>query len=119
MNFWDKVTGNDMTREMAEFSARADRLPTEYQAAWDEITAHLWSRSSLTGRNLMPIFDGALGMLEEAASMDQPLDAVLGDDVEGFCTALADAEGAPSLRDTWRKQLNEAVARKLDDQKGA
>jgi len=40
-------------------------------------------------------------------------DDVLGDDIAGFCAALAGGEGARSYRDRWREQLNRNVARKL------
>jgi DNA-binding ferritin-like protein (Dps family) len=61
----------------------------------------------------MPILDGALGLLEETAADGQSIHEVLGDDIEGFCAALADAEGGRTYRDRWRKQLNRNVARKL------
>ena len=34
MNFWEKITGSDMTKEMKTFESRAEKLPAEYQAAW-------------------------------------------------------------------------------------
>ena len=105
MNFWERITGTDMTKEMRSFAARAAKLPAEYQSAWNEITTHLWSYADLTGRNLMPILGGALELLEEAATDGRDVAGVLGDDVEGFCAALASEEGARSLRDKWRAQL--------------
>lgn len=119
MNFWEQVTGSDMTKEMKSFEARAAALPADHRAAWDEIAASLWSHADLTGRNLMPILDGALGLLEEAAADGRDAASVLGGDVEGFCAALASEEGAQSIRDKWRTQLNAAVARKLNEQGGA
>ncbi|MET1249984.1 DUF1048 domain-containing protein [Sporolactobacillus sp. STCC-11] len=113
MNFWEKVTGSDMTKEMKAFELRAKKLPTDYQAAWDEIKTNLWSHSNFTGRNLMPILDGALGLLEESAVDGQSIQAVLGDDIKGFCSALAGEEGARSFRDKWREQLNNTIAKKL------
>ncbi|WP_313885562.1 DUF1048 domain-containing protein [Fodinicola feengrottensis] len=77
------------------------------------MSAHLLSYSDLTGRNLTPILDGALGLLEETASEKQSIHEVLGDDIEGFCAALAGGEGARNYRDRWREQLNRNVARKL------
>lgn len=41
----------------------------------------------------MPLLDGVLGLLEETAADGQGIHEVLGDDVEGFCTALAGGEG--------------------------
>ncbi|MNN36399.1 hypothetical protein D3C81_1502940 [compost metagenome] len=62
----------------------------------------------------MPILDGVIGMLEEAAAEGQSVEEVLGDDIKGFCSALVGEEGAKSFRDKWRKQLNNNVAKKLD-----
>jgi DNA-binding ferritin-like protein (Dps family) len=113
MNFWDTMTGSDLTRECTAFEARAEALPAGYQAAWEQIKVHLSPYSGFTGRNLMPILDGALGLLEETAADGQSIQEVLGDDIEGFCAALASGEGARSCRDRWREQLNRKVARKL------
>jgi DNA-binding ferritin-like protein (Dps family) len=113
MNFWEKVTGNDMTKELKAFESRVKKLPADYQEAWEEIKANLWSHSDFTGRNLMPILDGVLGLLEEAAADGQSAQEVLGDDIKGFCLALAGEEGAKSFRDKWREQLNNSVAKKL------
>lgn len=113
MTFWDKITGNDMTRELKALQSRAKNLPADHQAAWEEIKANLWPHSDFSGRNLMPILDGALGLLEVAAADGQSALEVLGDDITGFCSALVGSEGAKSYRDKWREQLNSAVAKKL------
>jgi DNA-binding ferritin-like protein (Dps family) len=113
MNFWEKVTGSDMTREFKNFERRVKKLPTDYQAAWEEINAHLWSYTDFTGRNLMPILDRVLALLEETAADGQRIQEVLGDDIKGFCSALAGEEGAKSFRDKWREQLNKNIAKKL------
>ncbi len=113
MNFWEKITGSDMTKAMKAFESRAQKLPAEYQAAWAEIHLNIWKYSDFTGRNLMPILDGVLGLLEETAADGQSVQEVLGDDIKGFCSALAGEEGARSYRDKWRKQLNNNIAKKL------
>lgn len=113
MNFWDTITGNDLTREWRAFEARAAALPPQYQQAWQEIVAQLFPYGDFTGRNLMPILDGTLGLLEESAADGQDIAEVLGDDRGGFAQALAGAEGAGTFRDRWRRQLNQTVARKL------
>ncbi|WP_033295721.1 DUF1048 domain-containing protein [Amycolatopsis jejuensis] len=113
MNFWETITGSDLTREWKTFETRAEALPDDYRSAWEKIKAHLTPYSDFTGRNLMPILDGALGLLEETASDGQNIHDVLGDDIAAFCAALAGGEGARSYRDRWRKQLNRNVARKL------
>ncbi|MBB5782176.1 DUF1048 domain-containing protein [Nonomuraea jabiensis] len=113
MNLWDAMTGNDLTREMKAFEVRAQKLPDDYRAAWEQIKAHLFPYGDFTGRNLMPILDNALGLLEETAADGQSIHEVLGDDIGGFCAALAGGQGARNFRDRWREQLNRNVARKL------
>jgi DNA-binding ferritin-like protein (Dps family) len=113
MNFWESITGSEMTKEMKAFESRVKKLPADYQAAWEKINANLWTHSDFTGRNLMPILDGVLGLLEESAADGQSVQEVLGDDIKGFCSALAGEEGAKSYRDKWREQLNNNISKKL------
>jgi DNA-binding ferritin-like protein (Dps family) len=53
MNFWETITGSDLTREWKAFEARAEALPADYRAAWEQIKAHLSHYSGFTGRNLI------------------------------------------------------------------
>ena len=113
MNFWETITGSDLTRDWKAFEARAAALPADYRAAWEKIKVQIFPHSGFTGRNLTPILDGVLGLLEETAAEGQSIQEVLGDDIEGFCAALAGGEGGRGYRDRWRQQLNRNVARKL------
>jgi DNA-binding ferritin-like protein (Dps family) len=113
MNFVEKITGSDMTKKMKGFEARSKALPAEFQQAWQEIQSHLWMYGDFTGRNLMPILESALELLEVASADGQSVEEVLGDDIKGFCAALVGGEGAKTYRDKWRDQLNKNVARKL------
>lgn len=113
MNFWEKVTGRNMTKEFKSFEDRVKKLSLDYQEVWEEIKENLWQHSDFTGRNLMPIFDGVLCMLEERAANGQSVKEVLGDDIKGFCIELVGKEGANSFRDKWRKKLNNNIAKKL------
>ncbi|WP_246461591.1 DUF1048 domain-containing protein [Nocardia transvalensis] len=54
-----------------------------------------------------------LGFIEETASEGQSVHESLGDDIQGFCAAIAGEKGARNFRDKWREQLNTHVARKL------
>ncbi|MEV5184402.1 DUF1048 domain-containing protein [Streptomyces werraensis] len=114
MNFWEKITGSDLTREWAGFEARAQALPDDHRAAWDQIKVQLLPHGDFTGRSLMPILDGALALLEETAAEGQSAREALGEDIPGFCRALAGEEGTRTYRDRWREQLNNNVARKLN-----
>ena len=69
MNFWETITGSDLTREWKAFEARAEALPADYQAAWEQIKVHLFPYSGFTGRNLMPILDGTLGCSKKQRRM--------------------------------------------------
>lgn len=113
MNFWETITGSDLTRDWKAFDARAAALPAEYEQAWQQVRANLLPYSDFTGRNLTPILDGTLGLLEESAAEGLSIHEVLGADVPGFCAALAGGAGARDYRDKWRDQLNRTVARKL------
>jgi DNA-binding ferritin-like protein (Dps family) len=114
MNFWETITGSDLTRDWKAFEARAAALPPDYRAAWGEITVQLLPHGDFTGRNLTPIMDGVLGLLEESAADGLSVEEVLGDDIPGFSAALAGGDKARTFRDRWREQLNRNVARKLD-----
>ncbi len=113
MNFLEKITGSDMKKDWKTMVSRSKKLPVDYQAVWEKINTILWLRSDFTGRNVMPIFEGVLTLLEESAADGLGIQEVLGDDIEGFCSALAGDANAKTYRDKWREQLNNNVARKL------
>ncbi len=113
MNFWDRITGNDMTRELKNFELRVEKLPIDYKAAWNEIKIYIWPQSDFTGRNLMPILNGVLGLLEESAEEGQNINEIFNGDIKGFCSALIGESGTKTFRDKWRKQLNDTIAKKL------
>lgn len=113
MTFLEKITCSDMTREWKSFESRIKKLPTDYQAVWKKINTNLWEHSNSSGRNIMPILDGVLGLLEETAANGQTVQEVFGDDLKGFCSELISEEGVKSYRDKWRDQLNKNVTKRL------
>ncbi|MCP2275363.1 DNA-binding ferritin-like protein (Dps family) [Nocardia amikacinitolerans] len=114
MNLWNTLTGKDITREYEALEARAAALPGEHHTAWQQIKAELSIYSDFTGRNLIPILDSVLELLEQTAADGQDVHEALGDDIPGFCAAITGAEGARNFRDKWRAQLNKNVAKKLN-----
>jgi DNA-binding ferritin-like protein (Dps family) len=113
MNFLEKITGSDMTKEFKTYEARVKRLPTDYQKAWEEIKSNIWIYSNFSGRNLMSILEGVVGLLEISSADEQQIEEVFGGDIKGFCSSLASEEGAKSYRDKWRDNLNKNIAKKL------
>lgn len=112
MSFWDKITGNDITKEFKIFEYRAKKLPADYQKAWEVIKRNIFLHSDFTGRNMMPIIENAINILEETALDGKSVEVALGNDIQGFCSELI-GEDANSFRDKWRKQLNYNIAKKL------
>lgn len=118
MDFLDQITGRDMKRQWKAFTVRVKKLPADYQSDWAQINGYLWQRSDFTGRNIMPILEGVLGLLEDTAAQGRSAKEVLGGDIKGFCDALAGEEGAKSFRDKWRDQLNRSIRNRLGRQEG-
>lgn len=114
MNFWDKITGNDMKRELREMKARVAQLPTDYQVAWRDIQAVAWLHSDFSGRALMPVLWSMVETLEDAAASGSTVADVFGGNVKGFAEDwLADRPIAGDVRSKWRRALNLSVASKL------
>lgn len=113
MRIWDTVTGSDLTRQWTAFDIRAAALPAGHRRAWEEIVDALSTYSNFTGRNLLPIADDLLELLELTAAEGQTVREVLGDDIGAFCPAVARESGARSHRDRRRARLNRTVSRKL------
>ncbi len=114
MDLWSMITGNDLTDDWKGFEVRASRLPREHHEAWGQVIAHMLPFGNLSGRNLTPLFDGILGLLEESAADGRTVREALGDDIAGFCAAVAGGEGARNFQDRWRDQLNKTVAKRLE-----
>ena len=93
-------------------------IAEDYRRAWEQIETQLWKHGDFTGRNLTPIVDGVLGLLETTAADGQGVAEALGDDIPGFCAAVAGGHGAKDYRDKWREQLNRNVARRLNRLEG-
>ena len=115
LGFTDVVDGTVYTilvrlekNKLVEISKKASDVgPPE------KIKFNIWPHTDFTGRNLMPIFDGVLELLEEGAADGQSVREILGDDIKDFCSSLAGEEGTKSMRDRWREQLKHTVAKKL------
>ena len=119
MNFWERITGKDMTVARADFAERVKGLPESYQRMWAELDEEIQRYSDLTGRNLIPIMSSLLEFFEETAFDHEDVSAVIGEDKEAFVAELFDQRRPipnKSYRDKCREQLNRNVAKKLGRQ---
>ncbi|MCO7181442.1 DUF1048 domain-containing protein [Lactococcus formosensis] len=119
MNFWDRITGRDMTVARADFAERVKCLPESYQSIWAELDEEVQRYSDLTGRNLIPIMSSLLEFFEETSFDYEDVSAVIGDNKEAFVAELFDQRRPipnKSYRDKCREQLNRNVAKKLGRQ---
>ncbi|WP_155287276.1 DUF1048 domain-containing protein [Lacticaseibacillus zhaodongensis] len=121
-NFWELVTGSDMDKELAALTARVAVLPADYQDAWQVITTTLWGggvdaehsvRGGFSGRKLFPVMQGIVELMEETAAEHLPVQAALGEDIQGFAVAAARESGTETLADRWHAKLNADVHREL------
>lgn len=113
MNFIDKITGNDMKRQLKSMEERVNLLPLDYQEVWRELQGSSWLNSDFTGRNLMPFFEQTVDLMELSAFDGLSVDEVFGDDIQHYIEDLSSSNGILSIRDKYRKQLRDNVARKL------
>ncbi|MFV0288262.1 MAG: DUF1048 domain-containing protein [Mycoplasmatales bacterium] len=114
MNFIDQVTGNDITRQMKNFNDRASKLTEDYQQVWQEIQQELMNYTDLTGRNLLPVYDNILSMLEEHSFNKVKITEVFNQDIKEFCQAVAKEEDLSSFKDKQRNKLNKTIQKKLN-----
>lgn len=112
MTFIEKITGNDITKEFKSFEARAKKLPTDYQEAWEKIKENMWQHSNFTGRNIMHALDNALFILEETSTNGKSVQDSLGYGINVFCLELV-GKDSNSFRNKCRKKLNNNISKKL------
>lgn len=109
MKFWEKITGSEMTKEWKNYELRVKKLPADYQEAWERISEYLWQNSDFTGRNIMPILEGVLGLFEETSLEGLALQEVLGKDIRSFSHDLIGEENISNFREKWRRKLNKNI----------
>lgn len=117
MNFFERVTGSDITKAMYDFDTRIQTLPANYQDAWQEIVTYLMPYGDFSGRNLIMIFNNLIELLEISSVNEQKIEDIFGDDLKSFCAEIASSEGIKNYRDKWHTQLNANVKKKLGDLK--
>lgn len=113
MNFIDKITGNDLTRDYRKLETRIAVLPDDYQELWNAILQQLWGYGDMTGRNLIPLLEGVVSLLEEANLDNIPISEILGEEINLFIDDLTSAHGIDNYRLKMHKRLNNKIHKQL------
>ncbi len=114
MGFIEKVTGSSMTKRFKECEERVKVLPKEYQEAWKEIKRIV----AVSSKDFVDVMENILLLFEESVEENLTLNEVIGDDLNGFCSAITGKDCSTIFRDKWRKQLNNNVKNKLNKLNG-
>ena len=93
MNFWETITGSDLTREWKAFEARAEALPADHRAAIGPI--------DLADGLLL---SGIVDFFEEGAAAGQGVLELIGNDVAAFCDYLVN--GSRTYADIYQESIS-------------
>lgn len=113
MTFIERVTGSDINQKFEEFELRLSKLPDDYLVAWNKIYKHVSYYSDFTGRNILIILEQVLEMMEEMSSLGKTANEIFGGNIDAFCQELTTGMSLNSVRNKWRKKLNNNIHRKL------
>lgn len=111
INLLTRILGDK--KEWKAMEARADALPRDYQAVYDEMKGYMWRFASGDGMAIIAVLKDVFGLFETSAAERKGVLDVTGEDVAAFCDERL--RGTTSYFDTWRASLNREVARKLAD----
>ena len=88
MTFWEKITGNDMTKELQTFESRAQKLPKDYQIVYKEIQKYLFKVGPVELTEGTELLSGIVDLFEEGVALGKGVLDVTGRDVAAFCDDL-------------------------------
>lgn len=110
-NILSKLIGEK--KEWKAMEARAQALPPDYRAVYEEIKRYLWKLAAGDGAGTVAALDSVITLFEQGVSRQQGVRDVTGTDVAAFCDAGLREHNAASYVDEWRESLNADVAGKL------
>ena len=88
MTFWEKITGNDMTKELKTFESRVQKLPKDYQIVYKEIQKYLFKVGPVELTEGTEMLSGIVDLFEDGVALGKIVLEVTGRDVAAFCDDL-------------------------------
>jgi len=98
-------------KEWKAMEARAHALPHDYRVVYGEMKSYLWRFTSGDGMDVVAVLRDVLELFEASAREGRRVLDVTGRDVAAFCDERL--SGVTTYADTWRSELNRAVASKV------
>jgi len=98
-------------REYKKMKRRASSLPKDYRFVYGKIQHYMWSFSTGTGLDMIPIFSDLLDMFEMGAMEKKSVLEITGEDVAAFCDELL--RNTKTYTKNWREKLNREIREKL------
>ena len=80
MTFWEKITGNDMTKELQIFESRAQKLPQDYQIVYKEIQKYLFKVGPVELTEGTELLSGIVDLFEDGVALGKSVLEVTGRD---------------------------------------
>lgn len=99
------------TKEWKAMEARAHALPHDYRVVYGEMKSYLWRFTSGDGMDVVAVLRDVLELFEASAREGRQVLDVTGRDVAAFCDERL--SGVTTYADTWRSELNRAIASKV------
>ena len=109
-NILSQVIGEKKAWEAMK--ARAQALPPDHRAAYDQITRDMWKVAAADGKETLAALDSATTLFEQEANRQQTVRGVTGSDVAAVSDAPVREHAAASHVDEWRASLNAHLAGK-------
>ena len=111
MTFWEKITGNDMTKELQIFESRAQKLPKDYQIVYKEIQKYLFKVGPVELTEGTELLSGIIDLFEEGATSRKDVLEVTGSDVAAFCDDLI--KDSKTYADIYQESVDQEVSKAM------
>lgn len=98
-------------KEYKQMMARANALPEDYTFVFDRMQKYMWNYCKGDGYDMLKIHYELIELFEAGAANGQAVLEITGEDVAAFCDELL--RNARTYTDTWRMDLNQAIAKKI------
>ena len=98
-------------REYKQMMARVEKLPEDYQFAFQKIQWYTWNFAGGDGMDMLKVHYELIELFEIGAADGKRVLEITGDDVAGFCDELL--KNTKTYTEDWRVKLNRDITNKL------